>query len=255
MKWLKMIFIVSVLTALALRWQVDKLPDPSFYNSSLLSAPEQTPLEKDAFTTQAGDQHYRIQPLFNYELNGVVVSLHDADSLTDIWHHGSWSDYLNIRDLCVMWGNNIRTGIYKNIDFHNDSWTCWARWYDAETNRLFAGNQISNNHLLVDDPSIKKRLRSVRVGDQIQFSGYLATYQNPANNFKRGTSTTRDDSGNGACETVYLTDFRLIKPANTRTRLLYTLFKWSSTVSFILLVASLFRSPLRRRSQHRRAYH
>jgi len=250
----KIIFFISLLSAIALRWHVDKFPDPDFYSGSLLTAPLQTPIKQASFMTRAGDQSYRIQPLFRYELNGVVVSLHDADSLTDIWHHGSWKDYLNIRDLCVMWGNNIRSGIYKNIDFHNDSWTCWARWYDAETNRLFAGNQLSNNHLLVDDSVIKDRLMSIRVGDQIQFSGYLASYQNPTNNFNRGTSTTREDSGNGACETVYLTDFRLIKAANSGTRLLYTIAKWTAIATLIFIIINLFRSPLRQRRSRRNAF-
>ena len=41
--------------------------------------------------------------------------------------------------------------------------------------------------------------------------GMLANYENQANNFERGTSITRTDTGNGACETVYVTDFSIVK--------------------------------------------
>jgi len=146
-----------------------------------------------------------------------------------------------------MWGNNIRTGIYKNIDFHNDSWTCWARWFDSETNRLFSATQISNNHLLVDDIAIKNALKDARIGDQVQFSGYLAEYRNPANNFRRGTSTVRDDTGNGACETVYLTDFHLIKSANPRIRWLYSMAKWITIALLLVLIVNFIKAPPSRR--------
>lgn len=247
MRLLKIIFVGSLAAAILLYWQSDKLPDPEFYDTSLLVEPEQLSTHTKAFTTQAGDQTYHIEPLYNYQLNGVVVSLHDADAMRDIWHHDKWKDFLNVRDLCVMWGDNIRNGVYKNIDFHNDSWTCWAQWYDNETSRMFAGNQISNNHLLVDDIGIKQALLSARIGDQVQFDGYLAQYRNPSNNFQRGTSTVRDDSGNGACETVYLTDFRIIKTANSRTRMFYTVAKWVAVISLIILIIDFVKSPVSRK--------
>jgi len=247
MRLVKIVFFAALAAALLLRWQIDKLPDPAFYDSALLVEPEQTPSDTAPFTTQVGDQTYQILPLYNYQLNGVIVSLHDADAFRDIWHHQNWKDFLNIRDLCVMWGNNIRTGIYKNIDFHNDSWTCWARWFDSETNRLFSATQISNNHLLVDDIAIKNALKDARIGDQVQFSGYLAEYRNPANNFRRGTSTVRDDTGNGACETVYLTDFHLIKSANPRIRWLYSMAKWITIALLLVLIVNFIKAPPSRR--------
>ena len=247
MRLIKIIFLGALAIAVLLHWQRDSLPEPEFYDSALLLAPEQTPLQTAVFTTKAGDQSYQIKPLFNYQLNGVVVSLHDAGDMRDVWHHENWKDFLNVRDLCVMWGNNVSAGVYKTMDFHNDSWTCWASWYDSETGKQFAGNQLSNNHLLVDDNAIKKALMSVRVGDQVQFSGYLAAYRNPSNQFQRGTSITRDDKGNGACETVYLTDFRLIKSANPGKRLLYTVAKWIAIIGLLIIIIDFIKAPVSRK--------
>ncbi len=76
----------------------------------------------------------------------------------------------------------------------------------------FDQTAISNNHLLTDQPALAKKLRTVRVGDQIRFRGHLAEYSHQHGmNFKRGTSTVRTDSGNGACETVFLDSFEVIK--------------------------------------------
>lgn len=244
MNLVKWVFLASTFIAVLLYFQRDTLPDPGYYDSALLTEPVQVKTVRQLFETDAGDQHYQIKPKYDYELNGVVVSLHNADSLRDIWHHSRWKDFLNVRDLCVIWGNNVSSGVYQKVDFSNDSWTCWAQWYDNETTRQFAMNQISNNHLLVDDEMIKDALMSARIGDQIRLSGHLAAYRNPANNFIRGTSITRNDTGNGACETIYVTDFEIIKTVNKGKRAGFSVAKWTSIITLILLVINLFKSPL-----------
>ena len=59
---------------------------------------------------------------------------------------------------------------------------------------------------------MRARIDDIAVGDQIHLEGYLASYSN-ASGFHRGTSTTRKDTGNGACETVYVTAFDTADPA------------------------------------------
>jgi hypothetical protein len=51
----------------------------------------------------------------------------------------------------------------------------------------------------------------VRIGDQVRVRGWLAAYGSGAN--RRGTSTRRDDTGNGACETIFVNDFDVVGPA------------------------------------------
>ena len=156
---------------------------------------------------------YTVTPLYRYELFGLVVSQHRSDSLLDISHR-RWQDYLNIKDLCVVWGRNIRSGVYRRMKFWNRDFTCMCSFPDQETGRLFSGSHLSNNHILCADESLSRLILKVRPGDQIHFKGYLVSYSQPANQFSRGTSTVRDDTGNGACETVYVTDFSILKRAN-----------------------------------------
>jgi hypothetical protein len=84
---------------------------------------------------------------------------------------------------------------------------------DQETGRLFSGRHLSNNHILCADEDLSRLILKVRPGDQVHFKGYLVNYSQPANQFSRGTSTVRDDTGNGACETVFVTDFSILKRA------------------------------------------
>jgi hypothetical protein len=241
-KWL---FLFSTLAMGALYLYKDKLPEPDFYDLNLLEEPTQFPTEHEVFTKQVNNQEYTITPKYDYELHGVVVSYHDADSFLDIWHHKRWQDFLNERDLCVIWGDNVASGAYKKVSFSNDSWTCWFSWQDSETGQLFHFNAISNNHLLVDGDVVRSALIASESGDHIQFKGMLAEYDNKANGFNRGTSTIREDTGNGACETVYLTEFEVIKKANPMLRRFYAVAKGFAVMSLIGFLAMFFITPVR----------
>jgi hypothetical protein len=241
---LKWTFLCGLLISLFCYIYKDRLPAPTYYDSFSLDEPIQTPTTEGPFNTTAKDQQYTIEPKFDYELYGVIVSFNDADSIFDIWHHGKWKDYLNLRDLCVIWGNNVRSGVYLDMKFSNDSWTCWAYWPDQATKNRFDMTALSNNHLLVDDVVVKKALMSAEPGDYIHFKGILASYSNPANHFSRGTSTTRTDTGNGACETVYLHEFEVINKANTGIRSLYQLAKWLTILALVGYIFVFINEPI-----------
>lgn len=228
----------------------DRLPEPDHYEIKRLVEPVQESTFRKPFWIETEGQRYHIKPLYDYTLEGVVVSFHNADSLGDIWHHHRWMDFLNVRDLCVIWGTNVSTGVYQEMSFENDSWTCWAYWPDAHTGARFQMSQLSNNHLLVGDDHVKEKLMSAEPGDHIRFSGQLASYENPANNFKRGTSTRRDDRGNGACETVYVENFEIISKANVRWRGVYTFSVWCLGLTLTAFLVLFFITPPVRKSTY-----
>jgi hypothetical protein len=241
-KWL---FLTSALAMAVLYCYKDKFPEPDFYDPDQLEEPIQFPTEHEVFKTQVNKQEYTIMPQYDYELQGVVVSFHDADSFLDIWHHKRWLDFLNERDLCVIWGKNVASGVFKRMKFSNDSWTCWASWTDSATGNLFQMNALANNHLLVDKEAVRSALMTSELGDHIRLKGMLSEYSNKANGFKRGTSTTREDTGNGACETVYLTEFEVIKKANPKLRKFYAFAKGLAGLSLLGFLMMFFVAPVR----------
>jgi hypothetical protein len=228
------IFLLS-LAVIAVTWsQRDALPLPDAYDLAALAAPRQQATDRRPFEVEAGDQRYLVEPLFDYALDGVVVSYHDADSVADIWHHGSWQDFLNVRDLCVIWGGNVRNAVYQDMAFRNDSWTCWAYWPDAQTGARFRMDELANNHLLTDDPRIKRALMDARPGDHVRLTG-----------MSRGTSVSRDDRGNGACETIYVTDFEVVSEANAGVRDLHSVARWIAGLSLAGFLAAFVVAPVR----------
>lgn len=160
---------------------------------------------------------YTVRPVAAYEIWGMAVSSHYAGSFLDITHETA-KDYLNIKDICLLWGKNLETGAFRKLKFWNRDFTCYYSWSDAASGQAFSPSHISNNHLITADEVLRKTIRSVRRGDQVHFRGWLAAYGHKGSGSMRGTSTTRNDTGGGACETVYVTQFEIIRRANAGWR-------------------------------------
>jgi hypothetical protein len=241
----QLLFLLSVLLLLISGQYQEKLPQSGFYDGTLLPDPMQSDTELDPFRIEVNDMVYTINPRHDYHLQGVVVSYHDSDSWLDIWHHNRWRDFINTKDICVIWGQNLSSGVYQSMEFENDSWTCWAYWPDRETGRKFAPHQLSNNHLLITDPYLQEIADSVRIGDQVRIDGVLASYSHSNGEFQRGTSTSRWDTGNGACETIFVHDFEIVKQANTGWHRINQLAAWLAAISLAGVMLLVIKAPVR----------
>lgn len=194
----------------------NKLPDFKLIQSSL----EQEPLQQSTSATPIEivkkETTYQVTPLFSYDIYGLVVADYDSENAFD-FAHKNWNDKLNTKDLCVIWGENVQSDIYQKVKFSHGEWTCYVQVDDAETYTRFNEKQLSNNHLLPSSPEIYELIKRTKVGDQIHLRGYLSKYawsDEQGRSMERGTSTTRDDMGNGACETIYVTDYQILEIGN-----------------------------------------
>lgn len=196
----------------------DRWPGREDFRPEVFQEPDQKtgdlPEQFDA--TQNG-YAYTVRPVAEYEIWGMVVSSHYAGSFLDITHEKA-KDYLNIKDLCLLWGKNLETGAFRRLKFWNRDFTCFYSWTDPAVGQAFSPSHISNNHLITTDGSLRKKIKSVRRGDQVHFRGWLAAYGHKGSSSMRGTSTTRNDTGGGACETVYVTGFEILQRANAGWR-------------------------------------
>lgn len=225
----------------------DKMPNENFYQVVLpINEPQQQETDRPPWTIYKEQQHYLITPKFSYELTGMVVSGATANSFGDIWHHRRWKDYLNIRDLCVIWGDNLKGGYYKDRTFQNDTWACWVAGYkNTNSSASFKMSELSNNHLLSDDYFVNRAIQKAEVGDVVHIKGWLVSYKNINNGFYRDTSITRDDAGNGACETIFVSSFHIIKKANFWIRFFNKLSFVAFCVALIISLILLILTPVK----------
>jgi hypothetical protein len=222
----------------------NKLPEAKDILEDLYQSPIQTEVDIEPFETEVDDITYTIIPVYEYELYGMIVSYHTSGSWWDMYHHAIWKDFINVKDICVIWGKqNIKSEVYKKLNFSSDTWTCYCYWKDQKTARLFDSRGVSNNHLLSDSKELNREIMSAEVGDQIYFRGYLSRYSHSGGTFRRGTSTRRDDTGNGACETVFLDDFQILKRANPTWHYVYTSSKYIGIICIVLIIFFFIKDP------------
>lgn len=242
-KFVRALFFGSLALLAAALWFSEALPKVEAIDEALLSEPEQRAVMSPAFTTEVGGVEYSVQPRFAYDLYGVVVSRHDSAAWWD-YIHKEWNDNLNVVDLCVVWGENVRQDAYRAMSYTHDQWTCWYSTGSSEVFAAFDSSAISNNHMITDNPGVAAALRSARVGDQVHVQGYLADYtiyKHGASPFQRVSSTVRNDTGNGACEVVYVEEFSILKAGGGAWRAM----RWIAGGLLALSILAWFLLPAR----------
>ena len=176
----------------------------------VLEAPRQVAVRAPLQQAVMEGTTYTLRPRYSYELRGIVVSMHDTETWWN-YVHKEVGDKMNAVDLCVVWGDNVSSGAYRQASFHNTQFECHWR-YGAGT--AFNDSQVSNNHMITDDPAVARRLRAVRIGDQVQVRGYLVDYTVQKAGHQatpwRVSSETRGDTGAGACEVIFVEDLQLL---------------------------------------------
>lgn len=230
--------ILSALGLLVSFWNRNDLPGNIELLPELNAAPKQSAGQKDAFTANWLGRSYEIKPLYDYDLTGMIVSFrhHDGDSFM----HRQSDDHLNMLDICVVWGETANNPFLDQFSFWNGTFTCNFSTSDQQAWAGFDIFQISNNHLLSDNERIRKQVEDIRVGDQIRVQGWLSSYTGPSGS-ERGTSTTRRDSGNGACETIFVNEFDILRPALSYWRM----SMYGCLVMLLLSLAAYFSAPHR----------
>ena len=228
---------VSFVWMLVSFWNRNDLPKDIDFVPEIANEPAQTPTRERPFEVVFNDVRYLIEPEYEYDLTGMIVSYRHHDNNSRM--HRLANDHLNMLDVCVVWGDNTAGAELHKIDFWNGIFTCNVFTRDMQAWESFDMNQLSNNHLISDDETIRDRVRDIQIGDQIRVRGYLASYTSPAG--KRGTSTTRTDGGDGACETLFVERFDIVRHATSYWRI-------SLVVSALLLLGGLivhFKRPYR----------
>ena len=226
-KFNRILLAVSFIWLLVSFWHRNDLPGSIDYVAELQGEPVQIPAETAPIQVEFEGVSYAVTPEYAYDITGMVVSYrhHDGNSRM----HALANDHLNMLDVCVIWGDNPANERLHKISFWNGIFTCNVQTRDQQAWNAFDMNQLSNNHLISDDELIRRQVRRIKVGDQVRVQGYLTSYSTEGGS-TRGTSTTRTDTGDGACETIYVEKFRIVQAATSYWRI-------SMYVSLVLLLA------------------
>jgi hypothetical protein len=147
---------------------------------------------------------YRLAPQANFEATGKVLAKrrYRWDDLADLV---PW-------DLGLGWGvlsdeaalETVRFSQGDRFLFRRD----WARRIDARE----ADRTSANIHVIPADSGITAAIEALPVGAIVRLKGLLVDAHHLATPRRYFTSLSRDDTGGGACEILYLTGLKVLAP-------------------------------------------
>jgi hypothetical protein len=186
----------------------------SSINNESKFAPKQTATDAQPFNYEFNGVNYKVTPLYNYELSGMVVSRLDYEKSYDA--KNSADDLLFPTDLCMIWANNLTSGIYKKRSTTFSQGGRWCVWSWQEAPGVI-NEDVANNHLMFTNPDVKKKIKNIKPGDQVKITGKLidvqtATPDAPANKIvRRHSSIVRTDTGGASCEDIWVEDLVILQ--------------------------------------------
>ena len=108
-------------------------------------------------------------------------------------------------DFAVGWGRMSDQTVIDQIGFgQTQRWyRYWPKGRQFPIPAQEMVSQSANMHMIPADAAIRKLLRAVRAGDLISLDGYLVSVSSEGG-WRWDTSLSRTDTGNGACEIVWV---------------------------------------------------
>jgi hypothetical protein len=158
----------------------------------------------ESFTFNKGNLLLLIFPQKEYEITAKVVSKKR--------YHDGWGAKIVPYDFTLAWGKLTELGMKKLIKYSQMRRFYFFKYtWNCPLTQDYIGEHSSNNHLIPANENILNVFRKIKKGDIIQLWGYLVniegTYKGRDVNWR--TSTTRTDTGNGACEVIYVEKVRI----------------------------------------------
>lgn len=162
--------------------------------------PSQKALEgREPFTFKG----YKIIPLAEFEAMAKILA-------KEAYYTGEESE-LSPSDLVLGWQNMSDESVIQAIDIRQS-----GRWYYWSTEqfpipRREIETQSANMHMIPSNEFIAVELANAKQGQIVQLKGYLVRVESQQSDWHWQSSLTREDTGDGACELVYLTAFEIVE--------------------------------------------
>lgn len=137
-----------------------------------------------------------LTPLAGFRMEARVLSRRDYD-------RGRESE-LSPTDLAVGWERMRDDAVLSQLDISQSGRWYHYRWRD--TPPLPPGEIVrssANMHFIPADAAAARALADVRAGDRVRVEGWLVEAV-AGDGWTWRSSLTREDSGNGACELIYV---------------------------------------------------
>jgi hypothetical protein len=125
----------------------------------------------------------------------------------------SWGDDAKLipEDLALGWGRMSDSAVLAKIDISQSDRFFYWHVKEFPIPRREIETSSANMHMIPADAGVLRELEQVRQGQIIHIEGFLVDASR-ADGWHWNTSMTRDDTGAGACELIYVESLGITTP-------------------------------------------
>lgn len=152
---------------------------------------------------------YKITPLAHFNIKARVLARED--------YRLDYEADLSPTDLALGWGRMSDPSVYHQLSISQGN--RFYYWHYDDTPPIPETEIIrssANMHLIPSDAQIKSQIDQVRVGQIVSIQGFLVQAHDSSGRTWR-SSLSREDSGAGACEVIWVESFSTITHAAENT--------------------------------------
>lgn len=161
----------------------------------------ETPVQSSTNEPAMQRAGYVIEPVANYTVRARVLSV-------ERYRMGREAD-LSPLDFALGWGPMSDSKVLDRLQISQSNRWYQYRWSDSPPiDPSIIVRTSANTHLVPADDAIKTRLLNVRQGATVKLTGYLVNIRH-ADGWSWRSSLSRDDSGGGSCELMWVTDVQV----------------------------------------------
>jgi hypothetical protein len=153
------------------------------------------PINGEANQASFNVKGYSITPLETFNIEARVLS-------AEHYSFGREAD-LSPVDLALGWGKMSDEAILKDIKITQSNRFYFWHVDAFPIPRREIETQSANMHMIPADDAIASKLKSVKTGQVVKIKGYLVR-ADATDGWHWKSSLTREDTGNGACEVVFV---------------------------------------------------
>ena len=115
-------------------------------------------------------------------------------------------------DLALGWGKMSDEGILQEISISQSNRFYWWSVKEFPIPREEIETHSANMHLIPANDSVKRVIAKIRQGEIIELTGNLVNVKSKRNGWLWSSSLTRNDTGTGACEIVWVESASIVTP-------------------------------------------
>ena len=119
---------------------------------------------------------------------------------------------LSPTDLALGWGRMSDETVLEQIKISQSGRFYFWRVAAFPIPQREIETHSANMHVIPENISVKHALGKVRPGDIVEMSGSLVNVLSTDNQWRWRSSLTRDDTGGGACELIWVKSLRIVTP-------------------------------------------